>query len=264
MGNNKEIKYKEYKFEGKYAIITGAGSGVGRSTAIELAKGGAKLALVGRRKELIESTKEECLEFTDTVIAVSMDVGDEKSVKTGMEKILEVFERVDILVNCAGFENRLKPGETFWKDHFDNMTSEEYMKYYYTHALGHYLMSTSVLPLMIKNRFGRVVNITSVLGITGTYEGPAYSGSKAAAIVQTRAFAKRYGEYNITFNSIAPGMVDTPMKIDCGPEERQWVLDVTPMGRIAEAIDIARVVLFFAQEDLFVSGQTLVVDGASN
>jgi 3-oxoacyl-[acyl-carrier protein] reductase len=124
-------------------------------------------------------------------------------------------------------------------------------------------MNLAVIPSMQKNHFGRVVNITSVLGVNPVFEAPAYSSSKAAAICQTKAFAKKYGKDNITFNSIAPGMIDTPMKIDATPEEFAAVAQGTPLGKVAEAIDIARVALFFAQENLFVSGQNLIVDGGA-
>jgi NAD(P)-dependent dehydrogenase (short-subunit alcohol dehydrogenase family) len=256
-------QYQEYGLKGRVAIVTGAGSGVGEACAIELAKGGARVALLGRRIALVEKVRMECMKYTDKAIALSVDVGDENAVRTGVGKVLETFGKVDILINCAGFENRLKPGETFWDDHFDNLTPEEYMKFFRTHALGHYLMNLAVIPSMQKHHFGRVVNIASVLGVTAIYEGPAYSASKAAAINQTKSFAKKYGKDNITFNSIAPGMIDTPMKIDATPEETAAVIAMTPMGRIAQAIDVARVALFFAQENLFVSGQNIIVDGAS-
>jgi NAD(P)-dependent dehydrogenase (short-subunit alcohol dehydrogenase family) len=257
------IKYEEYGFVNKVAIVTGAGSGVGKACAVELAKGGAKVALFGRRAALVDQVGAECLKYTDKAISLSVDVADENSVRTGVGKVLEAFGRVDILMNCAGFENRLKPGETFWDNHFDNMTPDEYLKFYKTHALGHYLMNLAVIPGMQKNHFGRVVNITSVLGVTAVFDAPAYASSKAAAICQTKSFAKKYGKDNITFNSIAPGMIDTPMKIDATPEEYVLVAEKTPLGRVAQAIDIARVALFFAQENLFVSGQNLIVDGGA-
>jgi NAD(P)-dependent dehydrogenase (short-subunit alcohol dehydrogenase family) len=256
-------QYREYGFNGRVAIVTGAGTGVGEACAIELAKGGAQVALFGRRAALVEKVREECLKYTDKAIALSVDVGDENAVKTAVAKVLHSFGKVDILINNAGFETRLKPGETFWDTHFDKLTPDEYMKFFKTHTLGHYLMNLAVIPSMQKNHFGRVVNVTSVLGVTGVYSTPAYNGSKAAAICQTKAFAKKYGKDNITFNSIAPGMIDTPMKIDSTPEEYAAIAALTPLGRVAQAIDIARVALFFAQENLFVSGQNLVVDGAA-
>lgn len=257
------VKYQEYGLLNRAAIVTGAGSGIGKACAIELAAGGARVALFGRRAAMVEDVKKECLKHTEKAIAFSVDVSDENAVKTNVGKVLESFGKVDILINCAGIEQRLKPGESFWGTYFDKLSPEEYLKYFKTHALGHYMMNLAVIPSMQKNRYGRVVNVTSVLGLNGGYSTPAYTGSKAAAICQTKAFAKKYGRDNITFNSIAPGMVDTPMKIDATPEEYKAVANGTPLGRVAQAIDIARVALFFTQENLFVTGQNLIVDGGS-
>ena len=253
------MKYQEYGFKDRIALITGAGTGVGRAVAEELAKGGAKLALFGRRLEKLEETREECLKYTDDVLALSVDVGVKEQVDGNVGKVLNHFGKVDILVNNAGFERRLAPGESFWETYFDKLTPEEYLQNFKTHTLGHYLMNNAVIPSMIGQRFGRIVNVTSILGITPGFETPAYSGSKAAAISQTAAFAKKYGKYNITVNALAPGMINTPMKIDSTPEEFEACAEAATLKRIAEPIDIARVVLFFAQEDLLVTGQVLQV-----
>ncbi len=257
------MQYQEYGFKDKVAIVTGGGSGVGKSCAVELAKGGAKVAVFGRRMSQLEEVRDECLKYTDGAMAVSADVGKKDQVDAGVAKVLEKFGRVDILINNAGFELRLKPGETFWDNHFDALEPEQYMRFFQTHTLGHYLMNLAVIPSMQKNHFGRVVNVTSVLGVTAIFEAPAYSASKAAAINQTKAFAKKYGKDNITFNALAPGMIDTPMKIDATPEEYVAVAEQTPLGRIAQPIDVARAALFFAQENLFISGQNLIIDGGS-
>ncbi len=257
------MQYLDYGLKGRAAIVTGAGSGIGESCAVELAKGGAKLALFGRRLSLLEKVREECLKYTDEALALSVDVSDENAVKDGVNKVLEAFGRIDVLVNAAGVESRLQPGQTFFDDLFETLTPEEYLKFFRIHSLGHYLMNLAVIPSMKKNRFGRIVNITSVTGINGAYSTPAYTASKAAAICQTKAFAKKYGPFNITVNSIAPGMVDTPMKIDATPAEYEAVRKMTPLGKVAQPIDIARVALFFAQENLFVTAQNIVVDGGS-
>ncbi len=112
-------------------------------------------------------------------------------------------------------------------------------------------MNLAVIPSMQKNHFGRIVNTTSVTGIHGNYSTPGYTASKAAAICQTKAFAMKYGKDNITVNAVAPGMVDTPMKIDATPEEYDYVASITPLGKVADPVDIARCILFFAQENLF-------------
>ena len=254
-------QYLDYGLQGRIAIVTGAGTGIGKSCAEELAKGGARVALFGRRLDKLEEVREECLKYTDDAVALSVDVGEESQVKAGVGKVLERFGKVDILVNNAGFENRLKPGESFWENYFDKLKPDEYLSFFRTHALGHYMMCLAVIPSMQKNHYGRIVNVTSITGINGAFEAPAYSGSKAAAICQTKAFAKKYGKDNIIVNAIAPGMVDTPMKIDCTPKEYEMVAKATTLGRVGLPIDMARVVLFFAQENLFVTGQVLVVAG---
>ena len=258
------VQYKEYGFEGRTAIVTGAGSGIGEATAIELAKGGAKVALLGRRAEKLEGVRQECLKYTDQVLALSTDVSSPESVKKSVGTVLDTFGKVEILINNAGIESRLKPGETFFGTLFDKLDEETYLSFFRVHDYGHYLMNLAVIPSMQEHRFGRIVNTTSVTGIHGNYSTPAYTASKAGAICQTKAFAMKYGKDNITVNAVAPGMVDTPMKIDATPREYEIVKNKTPLDRVASALDIARVILFFAQENLFVTGQCLTCDGGSD
>lgn len=258
------VQYLEYGFENKSAIVTGAGSGIGEATAIELAKGGAKVALFGRTLEKLEKVAVECKKYSDNVLCVAVDVGDLESVKAGVSKVAKEFGGVDILINNAGIESRLKPGETFFGTLFDKLDEETYMNFFKIHDYGHYIMNLAVIPYMQKNHFGRIVNTTSVTALNGGYSTPAYTASKAGAITQTKAFAMRYGRDNITVNAIAPGMVDTPMKIDATPEEYEMVKKMTPLGRVATGLDMARCILFFAQENLFVTGQCLTCDGGSN
>lgn len=257
-------RYLDYGLSGKSAIVTGAGSGIGAAVAVELAKGGAKVALFGRNVTARSAVAEECLAYTKDVLAVPCDVSDSDAVKRGVSAVAEAFGGVDILINNAGIESRLAPGQTFFRDLFDKLDPEEYLSFYKVHALGHYLTNLAVIPYMQKNHFGRIVNTTSVTGLTGGYSTPAYTASKAAAICQTKSFALKYGPDNITVNSVAPGMVNTPMKIDATPEEFQRVADKTPLRHVAEPIEVARVILFFAQENLFVTGQTLVCDGGNS
>ena len=256
--------YQEYGLAGRGAIVTGAGTGMGRAIAVELAKAGARVALFGRRSGPIQEACEACNTYTPGCIALSVDVSDAEAVKAAVEQVAETFGRIDVLVNNAGVESRLEPGQTFFDDLFDTMEPEEYLKFFRIHSLGHYLMNRAVIPHMQARHFGRIVNVTSVTGITGMYSTPAYTSSKAAANCQTKAFAKKYGADNITVNAIAPGMVDTPMKIDATPEEYAAVAAITPLGHVCQPIEVARVALFFAQEHLFVTGETLVVDGGSN
>jgi NAD(P)-dependent dehydrogenase (short-subunit alcohol dehydrogenase family) len=256
-------RYLDYLLQGKSAIVTGAGSGIGRACALELAKGGANLTIIGRRAEPLEQTARDCAEFTRSANIFIADVADADRAKSAAQSAFDAFGRVDILINNAGIESSLEPGQSI-DDLFDTFNEADYLRFFQVHAWGHYNMSLAAIPYMQKNRFGRVVNITSVTGVTGQWSSPPYTASKAAAILQTKAFAKRYGADNITFNSISPGMVNTPMKSGSTPEEFAYVAGLTPLGHVAEPIEIARAALFFAQEHLFVTGQNLIVDGGSN
>ena len=258
------LKYLDYGFENRPAIVTGAGSGIGEAVAIELAKGGAKVALFGRTLAKLEKVAEKCHSYTNNVLCAAVDVSDPESVKAGVAKVVEAFGGVDILINNAGIESRLKPGESFFGTLFDKLDEESYMSFFKIHDYGHYLMNLAVIPYMQKNHFGRIVNTTSVTGIHGNYSTPAYTASKAGAITQTKAFAMKYSKDGITVNAVAPGMVDTPMKIDATPREYEIVASKTPLGHVASGLDIARVILFFAQENLFVTGQCLTCDGGSD
>jgi NAD(P)-dependent dehydrogenase (short-subunit alcohol dehydrogenase family) len=258
------LKYLDYGFQDKIAVITGAGSGIGASCAEELAKGGASVALFGRRSGPLWETRDKCLKYTDKVIALSVDVSDKASVDAGVKKVLDAFGRVDILINNAGIEMKVEVGESRFEKYFDTQGPEEYLEFFRIHTLGHYLMNLAVIPSMKEHRFGRIVNISSVLGLDGTYSAPAYTASKGGAITQTKAFAGRYGRHNITVNAILPGYVNTPMKLDSSQEEIDAIVGITPLGRYAEPIDIARVVLFFAQENQFVTGESLVISGGAN
>ena len=256
-------QYIEYGLAGRGAIVTGAGTGIGASCAVELAKAGARVALFGRRTPPLEEILAECEKYTPGNVAMSVDVTDEAAVKAAVRRVADAFGRVDVLVNNAGFESDYQPGENPEEVFFD-MEPEEYLQFFRVHAYGHYTMTRACAEYMMPARFGRIVAVTSVTGLTGAYSSPAYVTSKAAAILQIKPFARRYGKYNITVNSIAPGMVNTPMKRNSPPEEFAAVADITPLGKVAEPIDVARVAMFFAQENFFVTGQNIVVDGGSN
>jgi 3-oxoacyl-[acyl-carrier protein] reductase len=249
-------KYLEYGFEGKAAIVTGGGTGVGESTSIELAKAGAKIAVFGRRPGPIEAVAAECAKYTPGALAVSCDVSDKKSVDESVKKVGDTFGRIDILVNNAGFDSNYQLGEVPFENYFF-VEPDEYLEFYKVHALGHYLMNLAVIPYMQKNHYGRIVNVTSITAMTASYSAPAYTGSKAAANTQTKAFANKYGKENIFVNAIAPGMIDTPMKKNSSPQEFEMVAKMSHLGRVAQPIDIARIVLFLAQENTIMNGQVL-------
>jgi len=259
-------QYAEYGLENRVAVITGGGSGIGKATALEMAKAGAKVAIFGRRPAVIQEAQEECRQYTDpnNILALSVDVRDKAAVLDGVAKVLDLFGNIDILVNNAGIELPIETGKSRLWDYFDVQEPEEYLDFFRVNTMGHYIMNLAVIPTMQKNHFGRIVNVSSSLGVDGDYSIPSYTASKGAAITQTKAFARRYGKDNITVNAVLPGMTDTPMKVDVSDEERAFVLSQTLRGYIAQPIDIARIILFFAQENLFVTGQSLICSGGQN
>jgi len=255
--------YLEYGLDGRGALITGAGTGIGASCAVELAKAGAKVALFGRRTGPLEEVLAQCNKYTPGSFVLSLDVTDETAVKAAVKQAHDSFGRVDVLVNNAGVDSDYQVGENPFEHYYD-MGEDEYISFFRVHAFGHYAMTRACAEFMVPAKFGRVVNVTSVLGLTGGYSAAAYTASKAAAILQTKSLARKYGRHNITVNSVAPGLVNTPMKKNSTSEEFTYVANITPLGRTAEPIDIARVVMFFAQENLFITGQNIVPDGGSN
>lgn len=253
-------QYLDYFLEGRSAIVTGAGTGIGAACAIELAKAGVRVALFGRRIAPIEATAAECEKYTPGAIAMPVDVSDKDAVYKSVDCVKDKFGRLDILINNAGIESPYQVGETPFDAFFD-MEPEEYMQFFNIHSLGHYMMMQASAKHMVLANFGRIINITSITALNGAYSSPAYTASKAAAICQTKAFARKYGKNNITVNSIAPGMVNTPMKANSPPEEFEIVGKMSPLGRVIEPVDIARIAMFLSSTNLFLSGQNIVVDG---
>jgi NAD(P)-dependent dehydrogenase (short-subunit alcohol dehydrogenase family) len=137
------------------------------------------------------------------------------------------------------------------------------MEYFRINTLGHYLMNLAVIPSMQAHHFGRIVNISSILAQSGGLCTPGYSGSKGASVTITKAFAQKYGKDNITVNAVLPGFIRTPMKDDSRPEEFVNAAKFNPMGRIGDPIDVARLVLFLAQEHTYINGQAIAVTGGA-
>ena len=176
---------------------------------------------------------------------------------------MEAFGRIDVLINNAGEESPYEISQ-YPFDEFFNMEPDEYISFFKVHTLGHYLMMQEVINQYMREAgFGRIVNVASETGLDEAYSSPAYSSSKSAAICQTKSFAKKYGKYNITVNSIAPGVINTPMRASTLSEDLTSVTKMTPMGRVTEPMDVARLAMFLSQEHLFVSGQNIIIDGGS-
>ena len=244
--------------EEKVAIITGAGRGIGRATALELANAGAKLVLAGIRENSIGKVKGEIERMGREVIAVQTDISKWENAQRMAERAIERYGRIDILVNNAGIHPQneqnlrfrtLEIGDSDW-DFVIN-----------TNLKGPFNCSKAVIPYMISQHYGRIVNLSSVTGLTGQVGSAPYCASKAGIMALTKVLAGEFGQYNITVNCVAPGLTMTAMNENVPPDVLKMWVAATPLARAGQPVDIARAILCFVQEDLFITGQTIVVDG---
>jgi len=230
-------------FTGKTAFITGAAKGIGRTTAIGFAKNGANV-VVADIADLTE-TCEQIKKYTENVIAINFDVSDETAARNAVAKAAEKFGKTDILINNAAI---------FPISDFANSSSEQWKKVIDVNVLGTMYLSHAVLPSMIENGYGRIVNIGSVAGVYGLSWFVDYSTSKGAVISFTKALAKAVSDKGITVNCISPGSV--------APDGSEAMKDYSFVGRAATYDEIANVILFVSSDEAsYVSGQNYLVDG---
>lgn len=242
------------KLQGKVALVTGASRGIGRSIAIELAKQGANIAVnyagsVDRANEVVAEIKGLGRE----AIAIQCDVANADSVTDMIKTTLNAFGTIDILVNNAGITKdnllmRMKESE--WDDVIN------------TNLKGVFLCTKAVTRPMMKQRKGRIINITSIVGVTGNPGQANYVAAKAGVIGFTKTTAKELAQRNITVNAIAPGFITTDMTDKLTDEVKQAMLGQIPLGTFGNPEDIANAVVFLASEESgYITGQTLHIDG---
>ncbi len=243
-----------YSLEGKVAIITGASRGIGQSIAVEFAKAGAKLVLsastienLKETADLIAAEKKE----TPILTQANVSIGDE--VNEVVKKALDTFGRIDILVNNAGTT----------KDNLLALMSEkDWDDVLSTNLKSVFLFSKAVARPMVKQRQGTIINVTSIIGITGNAGQANYAASKAGVIAFTKSTAKELAKRNIRANTIAPGFIKTRMTGKLSEDQQKGILEHVPLGRMGEPKDIADVAVFLASDaSRYMTGQTLVVDG---
>lgn len=241
-------------FQGRTAVVTGGSRGLGRAVCLELAAGGASVALCYAGNEAAaQETVSACQALGAQVLAVRCDVAEEAQVKDLMNETVKTFGRVDILVNNAGI-TRDGLAVTMKEEDFDAVVR--------TNLKGAFLCMKAAARIMMKQRYGRIVNLSSVVGLRGNAGQVNYAASKAGIIGMTKTLAKELASRNVTANAVAPGFIATDMTAAMPEAAREAALRSIPLGRLGTAEDVARAVAFLASEGAgYLTGQVLAVDG---
>jgi 3-oxoacyl-[acyl-carrier protein] reductase len=238
---------------GHVALVTGASQGIGRACALKLASAGAAVAVAARNQEKLNELVNEITAAGGKAAAFPLDVGDEEQIKSTVKTALAQFGKIDILVNNAGITRdqlvmRMKRAD--WDAVLQtNLTSA-------------YLATQQVIGSMLKQRWGRIINITSVFGQMGQAGQANYAASKAGLIGLTMAIAREVGSRNITCNAVAPGFIETAMTAGLGDEFKHTAVKQIPLGRVGSVDDVASAVEFLASDAAsYITGHVLSVNG---
>ena len=238
---------------GKRALVTGAGRGIGREIALELARAGASVVIINRNPERGSAVLTEIKESNGGGWSLLGDVADRETADNLAEEALKLTGGIDILVNNAGIT----------KDNlFMRMKPEEWEQVMGVNLNGVYHITRGLIRHMVKQRFGRIVNIGSVVGSTGHPGQVNYSTTKAGLIGFTKSLAKELGGRNITVNTISPGFIETDMTEELNEKQKEAILSQVPLGRMGSAQEVAWAVRFLVSDHAaYITGTTLHVNG---
>jgi 3-oxoacyl-[acyl-carrier protein] reductase len=238
---------------GHVALVTGASQGIGRACALRLAKSGASVAAAARNREKLEEVVGEIAAAGGQAAAFALDVADEEQIKAVFKAVIAQFGKIDILVNNAGITRdqlvmRMKRAD--WDAVIQtNLTSA-------------YLCTQQVTSSMLKQRWGRIINVASVFGQMGQAGQANYAASKAGLIGLTMAIARELASRNITCNAVAPGFIDTAMTEVLSGEFKDGALKMIPLGRTGTPVEVGHAVAFLASEEAgYITGHVLNVNG---
>lgn len=240
--------------DGRCAVVTGGGRGIGRAVCLELAKNGANVVLCYSGSEAAAAeTAAACEAMGVRALAVRCDVSQAEQVAALMDAAMAAFGRIDILVNNAGIT---RDGLLM------SMKEADFDQVIAANLKGSFLCMKAVSRQMMKQRYGRIINLSSVVGVRGNAGQVNYSASKAGVIGMTKSAAKELAGRNVTVNAVAPGFIDTDMTAAMPEKARTAVLASIPMGKMGAAEDVAQAVAFLAGDGAaYITGQVLCVDG---
>src|SRR6266446_2543686 len=241
-------------FEGKVTLVTGGTSGIGKATAIEFARAGAKVVVSGRREKEGAEVVAEIQQLGAAAAFIRADISRDADVKAMVDFTVATYGRLDVAFNNAGVE---------WIGPLDQATEAEYRRIFDINVWGVLNSMRHEIPVMLKNGGGAIVNTSSVAGHVGLPQVSVYIASKHAVEGLTKSVALEFAKQNIRINAIAPGVIATEM-FDrfAGDEMRDQITAITPVGRIGASEEIAAAVLYLASDDAkFTTGTSLVVDG---
>jgi 3-oxoacyl-[acyl-carrier protein] reductase len=239
--------------EGRTALVTGASQGIGRACALALAKAGARVALAARNEAKLAEVAAEIAAAGGTAQTFTIDVANEDSIKAGAKAAIAHFGSIEILVNNAGITHdtlllRMKRAD------WDSVIQ--------TNLTGVFLMTQAMLSPMLKARWGRILNITSIVGQTGQAGQANYAASKAGVIGFTKAMARELASRGVTVNAVAPGYIETAMTAVLDDKQREFMLTQIPLARPGTEQDVAHAVRFLASDEAaYITGHVLDVNG---
>ena len=240
--------------KGKVAVVTGGSRGIGRAVCLELARQGADIVLCyAGSEDAAQETAQACEALGVRAMARVCNVADSVQVKALMDEAMAAFGRIDILVNNAGI-TRDGLAMTMKDEAFDAVID--------TNLRGTFLCMRAVSHIMMRQKYGRIINLSSVVGLHGNAGQVNYAASKAGVIGMTKSMAKELATRGVTVNAVAPGFIETDMTAAMADAAKAATLSAIPMGRLGAAEDVARAVAFLAgDEAAYITGQVLAVDG---
>jgi 2-dehydro-3-deoxy-L-rhamnonate dehydrogenase (NAD+) len=241
-----------YDFQGRVAIITGGGQGIGLTVAERILASGGKVSVWDRDAALLDTLRQR---FDGSVLqVVSVDIGDLAAVEAATSSVISAFGQIDVLINNAAI---VGPNAKTWE-----YPPQAFMDVVHIGLVGTFFVSRSVIPHMIARNYGRIVNLSSVAGKEGNPGAPAYSSTKAAVLALTKSMGKELASYNISVNAVTPAVAKTTMALSQDPDFLKMILSKIPRGRMLELSEAAAMICWLAtEENSFTTGAVFDLSG---